>query len=313
MPGAAPWRYRLHGLTLQSDFELEEPPIEDDGRPPDFTVIDAGDRELAPMAAEPIAHLDLPDFGFSLTPAGDRRWVARYRTIGDFAIDLERRTITANPIGPEGRVLVPLILVGSVMANTLALNGHMTLHASAVEVDGEAIAMAGGSGSGKSTLATLLCGAGAHLVSDDVLRIEVTGRATCFRGSSILRLRKGARSLASAVPAARVFATADGRLGVEPERTAADSLPLAAVLIPEGAPGNAALAVDQLQGAERAMELIRYPRLTNWSDSAPIGAHFRFAADLATVVPVYRVTLPWRQSTFPGIAGEILAELRSTA
>ena len=51
------------------------------------------------------------------------------------------------------------------------------LHAGAVARDGATLVFAGASGSGKSTLATALIGAGAALVSDDHVALDVDGEA----------------------------------------------------------------------------------------------------------------------------------------
>jgi len=70
---------------------------------------------------------------------------------------------------------IPLFATGTILALILGLQGEHPLHASAVAVDGRAIAIAGASGSGKSTLAAKLCIAGASFVTDDLLRLTRDG------------------------------------------------------------------------------------------------------------------------------------------
>ncbi len=53
------------------------------------------------------------------------------------------------------------------------LNGKLALHASAVELAGRALVLAGPSGRGKSTLAAALCKHGAKLVADDAVAIDL--------------------------------------------------------------------------------------------------------------------------------------------
>jgi hypothetical protein len=66
-------------------------------------------------------------------------------------------------------------LAAQVLPFASAVRGFEVLHASAVELDGKAIAFVGPGGSGKSTLALRLSAAGAGLLTDDVLAIDGHG------------------------------------------------------------------------------------------------------------------------------------------
>jgi hypothetical protein len=63
----------------------------------------------------------------------------------------------------------------SVLAFVLRLRGSVPLHASAVASGGEAILFAGDSWSGKSSTAAACCALGYALLSDDVVRLDVSG------------------------------------------------------------------------------------------------------------------------------------------
>src|SRR5213078_1131320 len=131
------------------------------------------------------------------------------------------------------RGFVPILLAGNVLASLLALQGECVLHASGVRADAWTLAILGASGVGKSTLAALFCAAGAKLVSDDLLRIVSNGGPPrCYSGTAQIRLRPSAAELADAFPAAARDLTADGRIAVTPERTAAPTSELDAILIP---------------------------------------------------------------------------------
>jgi len=66
-------------------------------------------------------------------------------------------------------------LHGTVAALLLAQRGRFALHASVVEIDGRAVAVAGSPSSGKSTTALLLRQRGHRLVADDVSPVEAAG------------------------------------------------------------------------------------------------------------------------------------------
>ena len=70
---------------------------------------------------------------------------------------------------------------GLVTALALAQRGCFALHASLVEVDGVAVALAGTQGAGKSTTSLLLTQRGATLLGDDVLPLDGGRYATTGR------------------------------------------------------------------------------------------------------------------------------------
>ncbi|MEM1111415.1 MAG: hypothetical protein AAGI11_05855 [Pseudomonadota bacterium] len=84
---------------------------------------------------------------------------------------------------------VEAYLTGPVLAYALRLQGHLCLHASVIDMQGGAIALAGTSGSGKSTTAAALVARGHRLVSDDVLALQFSASsALALPGKSELRL-----------------------------------------------------------------------------------------------------------------------------
>jgi hypothetical protein len=66
-------------------------------------------------------------------------------------------------------------LVAQVLPFAAVLQGLEVFHASAVAVDGRAVAFLGASGAGKTSIAIALCRLGASFLTDDVLAIERDG------------------------------------------------------------------------------------------------------------------------------------------
>ncbi len=66
-------------------------------------------------------------------------------------------------------------LIAQVLPFTAVLRGLEVFHASAVAVDGQAIAFLGPSGAGKTSIAMALCRLGATFLADDVLAVERDG------------------------------------------------------------------------------------------------------------------------------------------
>jgi hypothetical protein len=67
------------------------------------------------------------------------------------------------------------LLIAQALPFAAVLQGLETLHASAVERDGEAVAVLGASGAGKTSVALELCRLGADFLADDVLALEASG------------------------------------------------------------------------------------------------------------------------------------------
>lgn len=92
-----------------------------------------------------------------------------------FAVDREGREIWAD--WPEGYALedAATYLVGPVMGFVLRLRGIIPLHASAIAVEDQAIALVGAPGAGKSTTAAAFAHRGFAVLSDDVVALEDGG------------------------------------------------------------------------------------------------------------------------------------------
>jgi hypothetical protein len=70
--------------------------------------------------------------------------------------------------------LIRLPLLGTVLAVLLHQRGLLVLHASAVEIDGRAVAFLGAKGAGKSTTAAMLYARGHTLIADDIVAIDLS-------------------------------------------------------------------------------------------------------------------------------------------
>jgi hypothetical protein len=84
------------------------------------------------------------------------------------------------------------LLVSQVLPFAAVLHGLEVLHASAVILDGQAVAFVGPSRAGKTSLALELCRLGASFVADDVLAVQRDGAALIGHpGSPVAGLDRG--------------------------------------------------------------------------------------------------------------------------
>jgi hypothetical protein len=119
------------------------------------------------------------------------------RDVGVFELSLDGSRAVAGP-APDSGWHWRRYLIGQVLPFAALLQGLEVFHASAVEVDGAAIALIGASGIGKSTLALNMHLAGAGFVTDDVMAVEVSGpRVLVHPGLAATKVRQAAAHLIS--------------------------------------------------------------------------------------------------------------------
>lgn len=102
------------------------------------------------------------------------------------------RQIVYTP-GANWTGALPMSFFSSIAALTLASRGALPLHASAVEIDGRAILLAGSPGAGKSTLTAQLLRLDARLIGDDLTVLDRPVPDTPIlirRGRASLRLHR---------------------------------------------------------------------------------------------------------------------------
>ena len=125
----------------------------------------------------------------------ERRY--RFEVHGAGVYDLARdgSHVTCVP-APDGDWTFTRYLIGQVLPFAALLQGLEVFHASAVELDGSVVALAGGTGVGKSTLALNLHLGGAGYVTDDVVAVELRdGQVLVHRGLSVVKVRRAASDL----------------------------------------------------------------------------------------------------------------------
>ena len=233
--------------------------------------------------------------------------VLRLPGVCDFVIDRDLGRVECRADPATDVRFVAVLLAGLVVSVVLGLGGHFVLHASAVEVSGRAMAFAGVSGTGKSTLAALLCGAGARLVTDDVLRVGMEPGPVCVGGAPQLRLRSGARwALHRFADPPPSQPTVDFRLAVAPLPAQADRVPLSVILVPCISREAPAVQLRPLSGTEALTRMVGGLRVPGWKDRAVMRRQFQGLAQTVREVPVVEAVLPWGPESRSSIAPVLL-------
>lgn len=286
--------YGLHGLRLRSDVPLAGFPLSPGGHDVDV--------RWGPMQPVP-AHRPPGRLVAADTHEGRYRYVAcndaggitlRVPEICDFLIDRGLGVVECRPDPAADARFVAVLVAGLAVAFMLTLGGHCVLHASAVEVEGSAIAFAGSSGKGKSTLAALACADGARLVTDDLLRLGTGDTVSCVGGAPQLRLRpKAAWALDRFRPAPPTALTADQRLALWLGLGWETSVPLAVVAAIHPSPGTPEVQLRRLSPVEALVQLTGLTRIVGWEDASVVRQQFHALARAVATVPVVEAVIPW--------------------
>jgi hypothetical protein len=188
------WAGRAFGLTLAGTLQLEGVVPAAPVRRPDTRLartpraaVNARWRAATPRT---LLERRLNDGSVGLSVARDdalgfRVWAPRH---GCFLISPDgREVLAAPPSGPAWRW--ERLVLAQVLPLAAVLRGLDVLHASAVAIEGRAVAFLGASGAGKTTLAAHLAARGARLVTDDVLAVDLArGRVRAHRGGALVRI-----------------------------------------------------------------------------------------------------------------------------
>jgi hypothetical protein len=300
----------LHGLHIHTDIPLHQGRAAPPGGGADLRV-EAG-IPMAPDHRRPegtvLAYHALSEEEWScFVRTHDGSYRLRYAGVCDFAVDADLRHVVVHPVTGTPADRVAVFAGGALPAFVLVMRGEVVLHASAVEIDGRALAFVGQSGMGKSTLATLLCDAGGLLVTDDVLRVDLGNGARCYLGNAELRLRHGIGDLVrDPALAGDVRPTGDGRQALRMPASTDELLPLAAIVVPMRDPDAARLDVRTMDRIEAVLAMLSLPRFPGWEDAPSQAGQLQRLSDLCDVVPVYTAHVPWGLPAPPGLLAELL-------
>ncbi|MDA1081237.1 MAG: hypothetical protein O2973_06105 [Gemmatimonadetes bacterium] len=198
-------------------------------------------------------------------------------------------------------------LLEPVLAFLLRCRRTLVLHASAVEMDGRAVAFVGPVGAGKSTIAAACVAAGAALLSDDVLAIRLeggdsSGQWHAHRGIGAIRLwDDGVRTLLGDPDLVPPFSETWSKRVLDPVLlggpAAPAEAPLALICVlgasqAAGSPLVDAPRFEPLRGSAAFRALVTNTVASFLHDDKRRSEELQQLAQVLEVVPVVRFTAP---------------------
>jgi hypothetical protein len=229
-----------------------------------------------------------------------------------------RRVACASP-GSIDRGTFEAHLMNFVIGTSLTLQGEEPLHATVVDLGGQAVGLLGPSGAGQSTLAAYLISRGADLVTDDMLRVEFKGDSLIAHpGPYRLKLldEPGRRFLPDALADGH-FNSFSGKIMVQPRaggRQRSAPVPLAGLYyigdVP-GRPESLTVTAFRLTGLELAKVVLSSAMDDRYTPPGRLAHQMAFIARLARTLPIYAIRYPRRFDVMDQVAAQIFAPASS--
>jgi hypothetical protein len=296
------FRYYAYGLHIESAVRLPELTVEN-GQASSNVVIRYGKIEQ-----KPVTQCD------GVYQASSGAFHCFWQDAGKFLVQ-GGQEIIIEPAdrGMEKLNLEPFI-TGPLLALLLHQRGLLILHASAVVLDGEAIAFLGDKGWGKSTTAASLQMRRHRLVADDVLAIDIKA--------------DGSVDVLPAFPQIKLWPNACDSLGIDPEeiprlhpkidkRVYSDhrGFSLAPVRLRHlyVLDGGENILIERLAPREAFMQLVRHSFVVKYLQATGTSAsHFSQCGELANSVSTFRIKRPFLLSSLYSVTDSIEEHFYST-
>jgi hypothetical protein len=285
--------YFAYGLGIHSDFPLPEFVAAE--MPCDVRI------RLDPVeASEDVLNID------SYMELGPGEALLAFRHVGAFRIRRGEEIVVSLARGAD-LALARLYLVGKAMGTLLYQRRFLVLHASAVDVDGLAVAFVGVSGAGKSSIAASLHSCGYRLVADDVSAVDLRpATPLLIPGFPQVKVHASvAHSLGHPDESLLLLHSVEGKRGLR-LATGFSHTPLPLGLVYFLAPAGSNLPPLGLQDV--MIELVRHSFPTRLLKSGG-PAHLQQCARLAELVPARRFVRSDARPSPRELAARVLDDL----
>lgn len=264
-------------------------------------------RACAPDWTLTTLHSDAPSVRGELigddTVDGDIR-VRAYRTDAGFRLEYDDTGIfDVTSDGAQITWYAPpdvdveaarLDMIGRVLATALHAAHILTLHGSAVAIDGRGIAFLAPKMHGKSTLALALASAGARLLTDDTIPVDAGLPAMIWPGVQTLRLFRDSAERLGAEHMRPEWQTGGKHAlnQLPPERVMVDRVPLAGIYILQpvaAGPETAAVERTVLSDVAAAVTVTRHAKNGALFGKSEAPLLFDRAVAITQAVPVWNL------------------------
>ena len=256
-----------------------------------------------------------PSSGFDFGHFPDGSSYVRWENIGEVLISKDGGSITCRSFHQTNSESFQVYLLGQALSFALVKRGFEPLHATAVAVEGQAVAFLGDCGFGKSTLAAALLQAGYRLLTDDLLLLQTTPRGIlAYPGPARIKLFPEMASKLMGKGSSGVPMNPQTQkliVGLNADSMCGEAVPLAAVYVlaspNEGAGGG--ICTAPISRREAFVTLLGSAFNYVISDPARLRRQFDSMQRLANATTIRRLGYPRSLEFLPMVRETILSEL----
>jgi hypothetical protein len=304
--------YWVYGMHVASDQPLSLP----QHRYSPLCRVDIVHRDRNPICGLELADdASAPDSWFRQTILPDGSAHVRWTDVGEFLVSADGRQMSCRQDEHASNESFHVYMLGQALSYALVTQGVEPLHATAAVVDSQAVAFLGGNGFGKSTLAACFLEHGDHILTDDLLAVDITAHGVrAYPGPPRLKLFPRVARRLRATPAGpmnpstqkEIFAI-DGRVWIDP-------VPLRAVYVlapPIYASRRRTVAIEPLPPRAAFLRLLDGAFNRRVPGRARLRRQFDCLSRLAERVPVKQLTYPRVIERLDEVRDAILSDLRN--
>lgn len=241
-------------------------------------------------------------------------YVVRFPDLADFTISLDRRTVTCAPAPDVTDEAIAHLYFNQIVPLVMGCDGDLVLHASAVAVDGQAIAFLGPSRRGKSTLAAAFAHAGRPFLTDDGLILDPEAEAYFVRPRApILRLCPDSEAAIFQTEEIAPSANAKkAKISARLELPFHDQpVPLAAIFLLREPQGLERTEMVRLSPPVALSELLKHSFILDVEHRRRVEDLFDRLATVAERIDCYTLDYPRRYAELPCVLSSIIRQVNS--
>ena len=259
-----------------------------------------------PIPTAPFHHWTLPDGRpWAYFYALDANYLIRFPNFADFQIANLGRSVVCTPVAGVSESTINHLFLNQVKPLALSLDGNIVVHASAVEVNGAAVAFAGPTGRGKSTLATSLAMSGHPFLTDDSLMLEGDANGNYLVEPSHPSVRLWSDSRQHLVSKQLKWAP-DTQYASKVRIPAADGIPYCDIacalkMIYFLSTSCDAVAIKRISSQDAIMQLVRYSFILDTENRSLIAHQFDWFAKFVESVRCFELAFPHRFDALPTV------------